>query len=311
MRPPVVAAVCAVLAAVVLPGPAGGSAPDLPRTVVRVHTVGRAVDHLGRSLTDLRPGQRRVSLGVVFDSTGSMYDDLRQLIRGVEEVLQLALKSETHIIDNFILVPFHDPVIGPAVVTDDYHQFHNSLKMLDFRDGGDCPEMALTGLKLALEEALPGSHIYVFTDASAKDHHMLEEIISLISDKEPHIVFVLTGDCSDPDGPGQTVFKRIAAITAGHVFHLKKDSVQQVLQFVRESLRPMKVNLAAVDHSPPQLTSTDGDDRGVGEDRSPPPSVNIHVDQSLDEFTVSVSGGCRRGKEEARRGEKVGAGLTG
>ncbi|XP_043238684.1 hemicentin-1-like isoform X2 [Amphibalanus amphitrite] len=290
MRPPVVAAVCAVLAAAVLPGPAGGSAPDLPQTVVRVHTVGRAVDHLGRSLTDLRPGQRRVSLGVVFDSTGSMYDDLRQLIRGVEEVLQLALKSETHIIDNFILVPFHDPVIGPAVVTDDYHQFHNSLKMLDFRDGGDCPEMALTGLKLALEEALPGSHIYVFTDASAKDHHMLEEIISLISDKEPHIVFVLTGDCSDPDGPGQTVFKRIAAITAGHVFHLKKDSVQQVLQFVRESLRPMKVNLAAVDHSPPQLTSTDGDDRGAESDRAPPPSVNIHVDQSLDEFTVSVSG---------------------
>ena len=43
------------------------------------------------------------------------------------------------------------------------------------------------GLKLALEEALPGSHIYVFTDASAKDHHLLEEILSLVSDKSPHV----------------------------------------------------------------------------------------------------------------------------
>ena len=44
-----------------------------------------------------------------------------------------------------------------------------------------------SGLKLALEESLPGSHIYVFTDASAKDHHLLEEIISLVSDKQPHV----------------------------------------------------------------------------------------------------------------------------
>ena len=106
---PVLTAVCAVL---VTPAPAladPGAGLDQPRTVVRVHTVGRALDHLGRSLTPSRPGQRRVSLGVVFDSTGSMYDDLRQLIRGVEEVLQLVVASDTHIIENFILVPYHDP----------------------------------------------------------------------------------------------------------------------------------------------------------------------------------------------------------
>ena len=108
MRLPALAAVCVAAAASALAGPSA-SGPDQPHTVVRVHTVGRAVDHLGRSLTEARPGQRRVSLGVVFDSTGSMYDDLRQLIRGVEEVLQLVVAADTHIIENFILVPYHDP----------------------------------------------------------------------------------------------------------------------------------------------------------------------------------------------------------
>ncbi|XP_037079082.1 hemicentin-1-like [Pollicipes pollicipes] len=212
-----------------------------------------------------------------------MYDDLRRLIRGVEKVLQVVVAADSHRIENFILVPYHDPVIGPAIVTDDYHQFYDNLKTLDVRGGGDCPEMALTGLKLALERALPGSHIYVFTDASAKDYHLLEEILSLISDKSPHIVFVLTGNCEDPDGPGQAVFQRIAAVTSGHVFHMQKDSVQQVLEFVRESLRPGKVSLAAVDHDPAPSEDAEADPPSV-------PVVNFHVDKSLDEFTVSVSG---------------------
>ena len=110
MLPAVLSAVCAALAVgVVTVGAAMATGPGQPQTVVRVHSVGGALDHLGRSLTATRPGQRRVSLGVVFDSTGSMYDDLRQLIRGVEEVLQVVVEADTHIIDNFILVPYHDP----------------------------------------------------------------------------------------------------------------------------------------------------------------------------------------------------------
>ncbi|XP_037079078.1 hemicentin-1-like [Pollicipes pollicipes] len=253
-----------------------------PVAVLRVHSVGEALGHLGEA-AQAEGDRSRVSLGVVFDSTGSMYDDLRRLIRGVEKVLQVVVAADSHRIENFILVPYHDPVIGPAIVTDDYHQFYDNLKTLDVRGGGDCPEMALTGLKLALERALPGSHIYVFTDASAKDYHLLEEILSLISDKSPHIVFVLTGNCEDPDGPGQAVFQRIAAVTSGHVFHMQKDSVQQVLEFVRESLRPGKVSLAAVDHDPAPSEDAEADPPSV-------PVVNFHVDKSLDEFTVSVSG---------------------
>jgi len=35
--------------------------------------------------------------------------------------------------------------------------------------GGDCPELAATGIIAAIEASKPNSHLYFFSDASAKD----------------------------------------------------------------------------------------------------------------------------------------------
>lgn len=48
------------------------------------------------------------SLVFVFDTTGSMYNDLRQLREGAEMILKTALE-DSNVIDNFVFVPFHDP----------------------------------------------------------------------------------------------------------------------------------------------------------------------------------------------------------
>lgn len=48
------------------------------------------------------------SLAFVFDVTGSMQNDLRQLREGAEMILNTALK-ESNIIADFVFVPFHDP----------------------------------------------------------------------------------------------------------------------------------------------------------------------------------------------------------
>lgn len=48
------------------------------------------------------------SLVFVFDTTGSMFDDLVQLREGAELILDEALKSG-NAINNFVFVPFHDP----------------------------------------------------------------------------------------------------------------------------------------------------------------------------------------------------------
>ena len=59
-----------------------------------------------RSTLDKDDGKS--SLAFVFDTTGSMYNDLRQLREGAEMILNTALK-ESNVIADFVFVPFHDP----------------------------------------------------------------------------------------------------------------------------------------------------------------------------------------------------------
>ncbi|XP_039372995.1 von Willebrand factor A domain-containing protein 7-like [Mauremys reevesii] len=52
---------------------------------------------------------------------------------------------------NYVLVPFNDPDVGPVYTTQDVGQFEAAIAGLQVNGGGDCPELALTGLELALQ----------------------------------------------------------------------------------------------------------------------------------------------------------------
>ncbi|XP_050723288.1 hemicentin-1-like isoform X2 [Eriocheir sinensis] len=135
--------------------------------------------------------------------------------------------------------------------------------------------MAIKAIKMALEISLPASYIYVFTDARAKDYYLLEDVLQLIQKKQSQVVFVMTGDCGNHTHPGYQAFEDIASTSAGQIFHLDKSNVKEVLNFVRVSLESHRVNLLSLDHG----------EHGPGEE-----SLPLLVDNTLKEFTISVSG---------------------
>ncbi|KDR12788.1 hypothetical protein L798_13365, partial [Zootermopsis nevadensis] len=213
------------------------------------------------------------TLAFVFDSTGSMWDDLVQVKMGAERIMAAMLERPDKPIYNYVLVPFHDPKIGPVTVTTDHNEFRESLQNITVHGGGDCPEMAVGAVKEALTVSLPNSFIYVFTDARAKDYNLLTDVLALVQRKHSQVVFVMTGDCGDNKHVGYQVFEKIASTSSGQVYHINKTDVDEVLKFVRMSLQSRKVNLLSVNKPGP---STDEHD--------------LFIDESLQEFTVSVSG---------------------
>ncbi|VDO68390.1 unnamed protein product, partial [Onchocerca flexuosa] len=74
--------------------------------------------------------------------------------------------------------------VGPVFSTTDPKTFQRHLNSVHVVGGGDCPEMTLSGIQLALEASLPASFIYVFTDARAKDYHLEDQIVNLIQEKQ-------------------------------------------------------------------------------------------------------------------------------
>ena len=108
--------------------------------------------------------------------------------------------------------------------------------------------MSVTAIKQALELSLPGSVVYVFTDAEAKDHRMLPDVIRLIRQKSIRVNFILTGNCGlDKNSMGKDTYEKISILSSGQIVNLNKSEVGTIWEFVEKSVNPKRKNIYSVD----------------------------------------------------------------
>ncbi len=77
--------------------------------------------------------------------------------------------------------------VGPVLTTGDPEVAKQTVNGLRANGGGDCPELGMSGLYLAVLNSSPESDVYYFTDAAAKDAYLLFSVISIALQKQCRI----------------------------------------------------------------------------------------------------------------------------
>ncbi|XP_030589549.1 von Willebrand factor A domain-containing protein 7-like [Archocentrus centrarchus] len=145
-----------------------------------------------RNFTRLMGLSQSPVLCFVIDTTGSMGDDIAEVKRVSSDIINRRRGTEQEP-SAYILVPFNDPDFGPLIMTANADVFKEHINRLTASGGGDFPEMALSGLQLALTAAPPFSEIFLFTDAPAKDIYLKSTVTALIGSTKSKVTFMLTG----------------------------------------------------------------------------------------------------------------------
>ncbi|XP_029433084.1 hemicentin-2-like [Rhinatrema bivittatum] len=172
-----------------------------------------------------------------------MSDDLQQLKLANGWLLDRVSARFPCGVRQYTMVEFNDPLVGPSYNTTSKKQFDDFFNNLVASGGGDCPENAAQGLRLALDTSPPRSFILVLTDASAKDYNetsIVNHVYSLINTKQSQVYFLITGLCSSPSDPDFLIYRNIAASSFGHVFQVSLSDLGKVFNYLDFTLsRPV------------------------------------------------------------------------
>ncbi|XP_029949301.1 von Willebrand factor A domain-containing protein 7 [Salarias fasciatus] len=174
----------------------------------------------------------------VIDTTGSMADDINEAREVVYEIID-SKKGTQDEPSEYILVPFNDPAFGPMIRTTDADKMKTEISKLKANGGGDLPEMCLSGLQLALTGSPSSSHIYVFTDATAKDIALKDTIVALIRSTKSTVSFFMTGGTKRRRrSVGKASFndyKDLALASGGQAIQVSKKQLPQATDVILDT----------------------------------------------------------------------------
>lgn len=254
-----------------------------------------------------KPHQK--SLVIVFDGTGSMGNNLQELIPAANSIIDNFASRPDKPIHNFILTVFHDPseflinlifflvilakrhgdfcilrilsrikfftAVDPTINSQNTEDLKLGLKNIRLHNDGDIwsGEKSITGLKQSLEHALHNSVVFLITDDEGNDYAKENEVVAILQKKQITVHVLLAECCKVFTTPGCKVYENISRLSNGLLVNLDTTKIQDILKNLERTIDP--------DHQ--LITKFIQEAAGVV-------NSNISVDQSIQEICGSVSG---------------------
>ncbi|XP_051559968.1 von Willebrand factor A domain-containing protein 7-like isoform X2 [Myxocyprinus asiaticus] len=203
---------------------------------------------------------RSAVLAFVIDTTGSMSNDIAEAKRVAYNIID-SKKGTQDEPSEYILVPFNDPDFGPLIRTTDPDVMKSEISKLNAAGGGDIPEMCLSALQLALTGAPSSSHIYVFTDATAKDTFLEKTITALIRSTKSTVSFFMTSTKRtrralnvQPRSQFQMYYD-MALASGGQAIEVSKSSLSQATDIIVDTSTSALVTILQRSRNPGRVES--------------------------------------------------------
>lgn len=203
------------------------------------------------------------SLSFVIDTTGSMSDEIEAVKSRVVEIIERTKGTNSAPL-NYVLMPYNDPGYGPVAKTTDADKFIESVNVLFANGGGDEPELAMIGILEATHASGFRSIMYVFTDASAKDHWLQSHVIALCLTKKISVFFFITRFGSADFLLSETaawteLYEEIAAKTGGQILSIPKEDVSSATAIMEATTVQGLVTLVSISNTSSSVIEVDVD----------------------------------------------------
>lgn len=163
--------------------------------------------------------------------------------------------------------------VEPSINSQDPNNLLAGLDRIVPAGGGDTPEMAISGLRQALKDALFNSIAFLISDADAKDYNLENEVAGMLRNKQAKVFFLIEESCQTFTQPGCIVYQNLARVSGGQMLNVEKNKMRDFLKTLEKPLDPKYVELVSIIKEAAGTIHKE-----------------VNVDQSIQELCASVSG---------------------
>ncbi|KAJ0172646.1 hypothetical protein K1T71_011785 [Dendrolimus kikuchii] len=195
--------------------------------------------------------------------------------------MDLILEVKSSQIEDVVVVTFNDPETKLRIKSRKRNYITEALSIIHAhtdKDYNPCPEYAMSGVYLGLNNSRSGSSLFVFTDSGAEDENLHTEVIDLCQKTQSMVTFIIaSGQCMPRPDHQLDVYYKVAKACSGKVMFFNPEEINEVFNWVNIFIQGEISILGTYDLRPSWFPTT----------------RNFTIDEQVEYVLITVTGRAR------------------